>query len=286
MVTFWRIVIFAAKAVIFGVTIRGIEPSNNREASLAREIGSSCERAVPGRQTARSRRSRRLAGIACAAALLILAVSSTLHARGRAPATSEKPAKAVETIPAPVKTYGSKSAPITLEVFGDYECPSCGGFYEYTLRPMISDYVAAGKVFIVHRDFPLAMHKYGYEAARWANAAATIGKFSEAEAALYDNQNYWGQSGDIQKYMAAALSPADLHRVQKLMTGCEMAVAPASHSCPFDAYIEQDKALGNMVPVEATPTFRIFYKGQKFPAGQGVVSWTVLKQFFDQLLSQ
>jgi len=241
---------------------------------------------MPGRQTARSRRSRQLAGAACAAALLILAVSSTLHAGGRAPATSEKPAKAVETIPAPVKTYGSKSAPITLEVFGDYECPSCGGFYEYTLRPMISDYVAAGKVYIVHRDFPLAMHKYGYEAARWANAAATIGKFSEAEAALYDNQNYWGQSGDIQKYMAAALSPADLRRVQKLMTGCEMGVAPASHSCPFDAYIEQDKALGNMVPVEATPTFRIFYKGQKFPAGQGVVSWTVLKQFFDQLLSQ
>jgi protein-disulfide isomerase len=227
-----------------------------------------------------------LAGAAYVAALLILAVSSTLHARGRAPATSEKPAKAVETIPAPVKTYGSKSAPITLEVFGDYECPSCGGFYEYTLRPMISDYVAAGKVYIVHRDFPLAMHKYGYEAARWANAAATIGKFSEAEAALYDNQNYWGQSGDILKYMSAALSPADLRRVQKLMTGCEMSVAPASHSCPFDAYIEQDKALGNMVPVEATPTFRIFYKGQKFPAGQGVVSWTVLKQFFDQLLSQ
>ena len=57
-VTFWRIVIFAAKAVIFGVTIRGIDPSNSREASLAKETGSLCERAVPGRQITRALRSR------------------------------------------------------------------------------------------------------------------------------------------------------------------------------------------------------------------------------------
>ncbi len=220
------------------------------------------------------------------ASFLMLALGVIQPAGVQASDAAAGPAKAVETIVAPVKTYGSKSAPITLEVFGDYQCPSCGGFYEYTLRPMISDYVAAGKVYILHRDFPLTMHKYGYQAARWANAAASIGKFSEAEAALYDNQNAWGESGNIEKYMAAALSAGDLRRVQKLMAGCEMGVAPASHSCPFDAYIEQDKALGKQVPVEATPTFRIFYKGQKFPAGQGVVSWTVLKQFFDQLLTQ
>jgi len=229
-------------------------------------------------------------GRACIRALVavsVLALASLPQTTSGASGTSPGGAKAVATtIAAPVKTYGSKSAPITLEVFGDYECPSCGGFYEQTLRPMISDYVAAGKVYIVHRDFPLMMHKYGYEAARWANAAASIGKFAEAESALYDNQSSWGESGNIEKYMAAALSPSDLRRVQKLMTGCEMGVAPSSHSCPFDAYIEQDKALGNQVPVQATPTFLIYHKGQKFPAGQGVVSWTVLKQFFDQLLTQ
>lgn len=202
-------------------------------------------------------------------------------------ATSARPAaKATETIPVPTKTYGSKNAPITLEVFGDYECPSCGAFYETTLRQMINDYVASGKVYIVHRDFPLQMHKYGYEAARWANAAAAMGKFPEAEAALYDNQNYWAESGNIEKYMSAALGPADMKRIDKLMTGCEATVAPGSHTCPWDAYIEQDRALGNQIPVQATPTFIIYHKGQKFPAGQGVVSYTVLKQFFDQLLKQ
>jgi protein-disulfide isomerase len=228
--------------------------------------------------------------------LLVLCAIAPLSALGQTDAgktpkaaSAVKPsasAKAPETISAPVKTYGSKNAPIELEVFGDYECPSCGAFFEGTLRPMINDYVAAGKVYIVHRDFPLTMHKYGYEGARWANAAASIGKFPEAESALYDNQNYWAESGNIEKYMTAALSPADLKRVQKLMTGCEMTVQPSSHTCPFDAYIEQDRALGNQIPVQATPTFLIYYKGKKFPAGQGVVSWTVLKQFFDQLLTQ
>lgn len=229
-----------------------------------------------------NRRLRRPALLAMAGLLALL----LLVVIGLPKAAASSASKTAETIPAPVKTYGSKNAPITLEVFGDYECPSCGAFYQTTLRQMINDYVAAGKVYIVHRDFPLSMHKYGYEAARWANAAAAIGKFPEAEAALYDNQNYWAESGNIEKYMAAALSATDMKRIEKLMTGCDVSAAPGSHTCQWDAYIEQDRALGNQVPVQATPTFLIYHKGQKFPAGQGVVSYTVLKQFFDQLLKQ
>lgn len=218
--------------------------------------------------------------------MLALLTAAVLIPKAAAAPAPAGPRPAEQTIAAPLKAYGSKSAPITLEVFGDYECPSCGAFYETTLRQLINTDVAAGRVYILHRDFPLSMHKYGYEAARWANAAAAIGKFPEAEAALYDNQNYWAENGNIEKYMSAAFSPVDLNHIKKLMTGCEMNAAPGSHTCPFDAYIEQDRALGNQIPVQATPTFVIYHKGQKFPAGQGVVSYTVLKQFFDQLLKQ
>jgi protein-disulfide isomerase len=244
-----------------------------------------------GQETARALWLRRLlAVIALGLTLSLIDVAAFARATDNAakPASASKATSAAKSVDAsaPVKTYGSKNAPITLEVFGDYECPSCGAFYETTLRQMINNEVAAGKVYIVHRDFPLTMHKYGYEAARWANAAASIGRFAEAESALYDNQNYWAESGNIEKYMAAALSPTDMRRVKALMAGCEATVAPGSHSCPWDAYIEQDRAMGNQIPVQATPTFLIYYKGQKFPAGQGVVSYTVLKQFFDQLLKQ
>jgi protein-disulfide isomerase len=177
-----------------------------------------------------------------------------------------------------------------MEVFTDYECPSCRNLYENTLRPMISDYVASGKVYLVHHDFPLPMHKYGFEAARWANAAARVGEFSAVEAALYDNQDAWGADGNIEKYVAASMSSAEFKRVQKQMEGCMAppgaAVAPNSHGCPLDAYIEADRAIGMRIPVQATPTYIITYKGQHLPAATGFVSWPILKQFFDSLLSQ
>ncbi len=210
-------------------------------------------------------------------------------------ATSAKPAAALG---APLKTYGSSSAPITMEVFSDYECPSCRNLFETTLRQMIPDYVASGKVYLIHRDYPLPMHKYGYEAARWLNASARIGQFQSVEAALYDNQNAWAQDGSIEKYVAAAMSPTEFKRVQSQMRGCGFetagSVKPAAFAlggqsgatCSLDSYIEQDKALGNKIPVSATPTYVITYKGNRLPAGSGMVSWPILKQFFDSLLSQ
>jgi hypothetical protein len=63
-------------------------------------------------------------------------------------------------------------------------------------------------------------------------------------------------------------------------------VAQASHGCLFDAFIDADRALGNKIPVQATPTYIITYKGQHLPAGSGFVSWPILKQFFDSLLGQ
>ncbi len=208
--------------------------------------------------------------------------------------TSDKEARkatpAVEPVGPPVKAYGSKDAPITMEVFTDYQCPSCRNLYENTLRPMINDYVASGKVYLVHHDFPLPMHKYGFEAARWANAAARVGEFASVEAALYDNQDSWGTDGNIAKYVSAAMSGADFKRVEKLMDGClvptSVEAAQGSHGCALDAYIEEDRAIGMRIPVTATPTYVITYKGQHLPPASGFVSWPILKQFFDSLLSQ
>jgi hypothetical protein len=56
--------------------------------------------------------------------------------------------------------------------------------------------------------------------------------------------------------------------------------------CPVDPYIIQDIVLGTQVPVQVTPTFVIHYKGQSYPASSGFITWPILKQFFDTLLSQ
>jgi len=210
--------------------------------------------------------------------------ASTRHA-------SAKPAE----LPAPQKSYGSASAPITMEVFSDYQCPTCRNLFEQTLRPMIGDYVASGKVYLVHRDFPLAGHSYSGQAARWANAAARVGKFDAAEAALYDNQSTWEANGNIERFISAAMPAADFARVQKAMQGCEApgptagltgGITPSPKPCAIDPFIEEDIMRGLKLPVHATPTYVITYKGQRMPAGAGLVSWPILKQFFDSLLSQ
>ena len=242
---------------------------------------------MPGEQRGSLCRWAAAALVALVALMAALPVASGV--------TGARSKSASVTAHVPVKAYGISTAPITMEVFTDYECPVCAQLYEQTLKRLINDYVAAGKVYLVHRDFPLSMHKYSGQAARWADAGAEAGQFEAVEAALYDNQNAWGADGDIEKYISQSLSAPNFRKVQRFMEGCEAPGPTANwaggfnaspHPCALDAYIEQDIATGEQIPVKATPTFVISYKGQKYPPGSGFVSWPILKQVFDSLLSQ
>jgi protein-disulfide isomerase len=172
------------------------------------------------------------------------------------------------------KTFGVSSAPITMEVFSDFECPACRQLYLEAERPLLDDYVPAGKVYLIYRDFPLPVHKYSREASRYATAAARIGKFEKVMAALFDKQAVWTADGNVEKIVAAVLTPSEMKRVQQSV-----------NSPQVDTAIDRDVALGNQVPVRQTPTAIITFRGQRYPV-VGVVSYSVLKAFFDQLLGQ
>lgn len=192
------------------------------------------------------------------------------------------------------KSLGNPSAPIKLVVFDDYECPACGQFYEQTLRPMIDTYVAEGRVYLVHRDYPLPppIHQFSRQAARWVNAAARIGKFEAVERALFDNQMAWSEFGSedpkgiMKPLVQSALTPVEFKRVERIMQGCESNDHNELKGCAVDAEIERDMAAGGLIPITRTPTYQIYYKGQPYPPESGFVSWRLLKQFFDQILSQ
>ncbi len=238
----------------------------------------------------------------CALAIALSLASARLAAaarQGQRPVGAHRvAARSVGTaLTAPVKTYGLKSAPITVVAFTDYQCPGCRALYEEALKPMIADYVASGKVYLIHHDFPLAMHQYSGQAARWANASAMVGDFGSVEAALFDNQPAWAGDGDIAKYVQQALPPADFRRVEAIMKDCTTPapqattpdvnpLAKSGHACPVDAYIVPDIKMGFGVPVNYTPTYIIYYKGQKIASSSDIVSWPILKQFFDSLLNR
>ena len=174
----------------------------------------------------------------------------------------------------PHKAFGSKNAPVMMEVFSDFQCPACKTLFTTTNRRLMDDYVTSGKVYLIHRDYPLPMHAYSRVAARYARAAAQIGKVEPVEQALFQNQEKWEQNGDVDGTVAAVLSPAEMAKVRTLVKGGTM-----------EALIDKDYALGQTYNVNQTPTTVFHSKGQTYPYS-GVMTYDILKQFLDQLLSQ
>jgi protein-disulfide isomerase len=188
-----------------------------------------------------------------------------------APATPQTVASVADVDPH--EALGSKSAPIVMEVFSDFQCPACKSLYDATNRNLMDSYVNTGKVYLIHRDFPLPMHAHSKVAAQYSRAAAQIGKLEAVEEVLFQNQEKWEASGDVDGTVAKALSPAEMTKVRGLVK-----------SGAVDALITKDQAIGNNTyRVSQTPTTIFHANGQTFPYA-GVMSWDILKQFLDQLL--
>ena len=83
---------------------------------------------------------------------------------------------------------GKKAAPVTLVEFSNYQCPFCKQFAETTLRALKTEYIDAGKVRYVFRDFPLESHPHSRKAAEAAHCAGDQGKYWEAHDLLFKNQ--------------------------------------------------------------------------------------------------
>jgi len=217
---------------------------------------------------------QRKALIVTIAAGAILAAMLSITPLGRAAGSQTKtPAMDLTAL----KSSGSRQAPITIEVFSDYECPQCRQFFLTTTQQLMDNYVAAGKVFLVHRDFPLPMHSYSHEAARWANAAAEAGQFEAAERALYNKQDDWGSTGKIEATLAAAIPAPEMKKIRTIET---------TETAQIDAAIQRDIDLGNSRQVSGTPSIFVTHAGQMTPLPAGGVNYALLKQYIDYLLQQ
>jgi len=161
-----------------------------------------------------------------------------------------------------------------MEEFSDYQCPACKTLFTTTNRLLMDNYVSTGKVYLIHRDFPLAMHAYSRIAARYARAAAQIGKIEPVEQALFQNQEKWEQSGDVDGTVASVLTSSEMNKVRALVKGGTL-----------EPLIDKDFALGQMYRVNQTPTTVFHYKGQTYPYPD-VMTYDTVKKFLEQLLSQ
>jgi protein-disulfide isomerase len=207
-------------------------------------------------------------------------VASAAFAKPQAKAPTPSSAKAAPSTPSNpnfLKAIGNPNAPITMEVFGDFQCPACRGFFEGTVKQVIDDYVIPGKVYLIHRDFPLEMHPYARQAARLANAAAEFGQFEAIERALYDHQDEWTAKGNIDEVIAASFQPAQFKKFQAF---------ESQHIGEINASIERERAMGMQRNVNQTPTVYITAHGKTEALPGGGVDYKLLKSYFDYLLRQ
>jgi protein-disulfide isomerase len=173
------------------------------------------------------------------------------------------------------KEAGSPSAPITLELYTDYQCPSCRNFYMEVLPPLISQYVATGKVRLIHRDFPLPQHQYTRVATKYANAAGEIGRYDVVAGQIFKTQPEWEQNGNIDGEVAKVLPPAEMQKVREL-------VKSDTH---LDDTVNSDLAMGARDGLNQTPTLVIVHNGKRQKI-DGVVPFNILKSYIDQLLAK
>src|SRR6266511_1321883 len=80
-----------------------------------------------------------------------------------------------------VHIRGNPDAPVTLEEFGDFQCPPCGSFAAFA-EELLKEYDS--RLRILFRHFPLTVHEHAREASLAAEAAGIQGRFWEMHDVL------------------------------------------------------------------------------------------------------
>src|SRR3989442_1237851 len=90
-----------------------------------------------------------------------------------------------------VHALGPANAPVTLEEFGDFQCPPCA-----KLSEPINELQKQYNLRVIYREFPLSNHAHAREAAFAAEAAGRQGRFWQMHDLLYREQAVCSKSTD------------------------------------------------------------------------------------------
>lgn len=135
--------------------------------------------------------------------------SSTSSTSNSSAPSSSAPSGPVASGAVPPQVQGEPTAAVTLEEFGDFQCPPCGGLHP-VLKQLEKDYSNA-RVRLIFRELPLTqIHKHAMEAARAAEAAGLQGKFWEMHDMIYEHQPEWAVMPDAQSIFSGYARSLDL----------------------------------------------------------------------------
>lgn len=168
------------------------------------------------------------------------------------------------TVDAGDRVLGEASAPVTIVEYGDFKCPFCARFHAETEPRLRQEYVDAGIVRFVWRDFP-NIDSESPLAAQAGRCADEQGRFWELHHTLFDfvwgdfysrGVNVEGQAayeGELDRLAADAGLEVDAFR-------------ECVDSGRFEDTVDQERDQASSVGVQGTPTF--FVNGQKVVGAQ------------------
>ena len=174
-------------------------------------------------------------------ALITVGAGVALYRTHRLPT----PTAAKDSGASALHTRGDPKALVTLEEFGDFECPPCAKMSE-ALHQIEKEY--GSRLRVIFRQFPLASHPHARAAAIASEAAHLQGKFWEMHDLLYEKQAQWSKSVDVPSlfHSFAGTLGLDVERFKKDMQSPEL-----------EARVTADQEHGRSRGVKSTPTIFI-----------------------------
>jgi len=173
-------------------------------------------------------------------------------------------------------TLGSSNASVTIVEFGDYQCPSCGGWYRSQEAQLVQNLVTTGKAKLVWRDFDF-FGPDSVSASEAAYAAGEQGKFWEFHNLLYQSQqtpnNGWASKQNLETFAR--------------QLGLNMTQFDQSfNSGKYESLVNSNHSLGVQAGVSATPTFFLIGSNRKMVTIAGGQPESVFEQAVTSLTSR
>ena len=153
----------------------------------------------------------------------------------------EAPTRAKLTDLSGVSMLGSKTAPLTIVEYTDYQCPFCQRFHVTAFAELKKAYIDTGKVRFFSKDMPLDFHPNAMRAAMAARCAGEQGKFWELRDTMGANPN----SLDLEHIVGFA---ADLKMDTNALRAC-------IDSGKYKERVQNDVLEAMKIGANGTPTF-------------------------------
>ena len=186
-----------------------------------------------------------ITGLALVVGLVIVALVAL---QGGPPAEVVAPAPQV-AVPAALahdRALGDPNAPVTLDVWSDFQCPACHAFWTIVTPRLVTTYVTPGKVRIVYRDYVFI----GPESTGAAVAARCANQEGPTDFWRFHDYLYANQGAEN----SGAFSRDRLEAIAKAMGLDGSAFARCLDDPSVSQAVTAETAEGRALGVRGTPT--------------------------------